>query len=80
MAAALILAEHRFAQPGPDAFTAVQTQLAPCLRVREAVWVRSYLTEDGFVGVFEAADAEVIRRAFRSAGVDFERVWRVEQR
>jgi hypothetical protein len=78
--ATTILAEHRFAQPGESAFADVQSRLAPCLRVREAVWVRSYVTEDGFVGVFEAADAEVVRRAFRSAGVGFERVWRAEQR
>jgi Protein of unknown function (DUF4242) len=52
----------------------------PCLEAYGARWIRSYLSTDRrrIVCEFEAADAEAVRSAFRSAGVPFTRVWTAE--
>jgi hypothetical protein len=48
-----------------------------CLEVYGATWVRSYIASDRKRAIceFEAADAEKVRASYRSAGVEFERVW-----
>ncbi|MGZ7033036.1 MAG: nickel-binding protein, partial [Thermoanaerobaculia bacterium] len=45
--------------------------------VHGARWMRSYLSLDRkrIICEFEAADAEKVRESYRSAGVNFERVW-----
>jgi len=55
-------------------------RLDPCLEAYGARWMRSYLSTDGrrIVCEFEAADAEAVRGAFRSARVGFTRVWTAE--
>lgn len=49
----------------------------PCLEAYGARWLRSYYSTDRrrIVCEFEAADAEAVRAAFRSAGLAFARVW-----
>jgi hypothetical protein len=51
-----------------------------CLEAYGATWVRSYIAADRNRAIceFEAADAEKVRASYRSAGVDFERVWTAE--
>jgi hypothetical protein len=58
-----------------------EAQLAePCLDARGVRWIRSYLSTDRrrMICEFEAADAETVRDAFRSAGLAFVRVWAAE--
>jgi hypothetical protein len=52
-------------------------KLGPCLQANGVSWVATYLATDRRrrVCIFEAADAESVRAAFRSAGVAFERAW-----
>ena len=51
--------------------------LAPCIQERDIKHLVSHLASDGSrsVCVYEAADAERVREANRTAGVPFERVW-----
>ena len=55
-------------------------RLDPCLEKHGARWMRSYLAVDRLrlVCEFEADDAEAVRASFRSAGIEFERVWVAE--
>jgi hypothetical protein len=59
------------------AFTAGGAKLAPCIQERDVKHIASHLATDGSrcVCLFEAADAERIREANRTAGIPFERVW-----
>lgn len=52
-------------------------KLSPCLPVEGVTWLSSYVAADGSqcVCVYEAPDAESVRRVYRSAGVPFEAVW-----
>lgn len=52
-------------------------KLSPCLPVEGVTWLSSYIAADGTrcVCVYEAPDAEAVRRVYRSAGVPFETVW-----
>ncbi|HYT69132.1 MAG TPA: nickel-binding protein [Vicinamibacterales bacterium] len=54
--------------------------LDKCLEVHGARWMRSYLSTDRrrLVCEFEAADAEAVRTSYRSAGINFDRVWTAE--
>jgi hypothetical protein len=56
-------------------------RLDPCLEAHGVRWIRSYLSLDRrrMVCEFEAADAEAVRGALRSAGVGFLRVWPAEE-
>jgi hypothetical protein len=58
----------------------VASVIDECLKIRNARWMRSYLSTDRrrMVCEFEAPDAEAVREAYRSAGVTFERVWVAE--
>jgi hypothetical protein len=59
---------------------AASARLDPCLQVRGIRWIRSWLSADRRRGIceFEAADAESLREAYRSASVKFSRVWGAE--
>jgi len=63
-----------------DEHNRVAQRLDPCLDARGARWVRSYLSTDRLrmVCEFEAPDAEAVRQSYRTAGVNFERVWSAE--
>jgi hypothetical protein len=58
-------------------FDANATKLEPCLEGNDVRWVRSFVSQDRKrrICIFEAADANAVRTAYRSAGVAFERVW-----
>ena len=52
-------------------------KLSPCLPVEGVTWLSSYIAADGSrcVCVYDAPDAESVRRAYRKAGVPFDNVW-----
>ena len=56
---------------------AMARRVDKCLEVHGARWMRSYISSDRkrVVCEFEAADAENVRESYRSAGIQFERVW-----
>ena len=60
-----------------DELNAMARRVDPCLEAHGARWMRSYISSDRkrVVCEFEAADAEKVRESYRSAGVQFERVW-----
>lgn len=55
----------------------ISAALKPCLDVRGVRRLRSWISLDRTRGLCEyvAADAEAVRQAYRSANVDFGRVW-----
>jgi hypothetical protein len=75
----LFVVEERFDPPlNVESLTKYSSALSPCLKTYDVKWVHSYVSGDGSHGVcvYEAADAESVRRAYRSAEVPFEfRVW-----
>lgn len=76
-----LIVEQSFGQPlTDDEHTRVAKHLDECLERHGARWMRSYLAADRLrmVCEFEAADAEAVRRSYRSAGVRFDRVWPAE--
>ncbi|HKA90554.1 MAG TPA: nickel-binding protein [Haliangiales bacterium] len=73
----LVLEQH-FDEPVDEGgYDRMAKRVDPCLEAHGAVWVRSAFSADRrhFVCEFEAADAEAVRVAYRSAGVAFTRVW-----
>ncbi len=58
-------------------FTAAGEKLTPCIQERDITHLASHFANDGSrsVCVYEAADAERVREANRTAGAPFERVW-----
>jgi hypothetical protein len=56
-------------------------KLDPCLQGHDVRWVRSYMSLDRRrrICIFEARDADSVRVSYRSAGVEFERVWSAEE-
>ena len=73
-----MIVETVFDPPTTDEETdADAAKLHPCLDGNHVTWLRSYVSQDRRrrVCVFEAADADAVRTAYRSAGVVFERVW-----
>jgi hypothetical protein len=71
----VVLVEHEEAAPADK--EEVSRRIQACLALRNARWVRSFVTVDGRRSIcqFEAPDAESVREAFRSAGHPFERAW-----
>jgi uncharacterized protein DUF4242 len=60
-----------------EQFAEAGKALAPCIQERDIKHVASHMAVDGSrsVCVYEAADAERVREANRTAGAPFERVW-----
>jgi hypothetical protein len=60
-----------------EALARMSHDLHPCLEARGVRWIRSWVSTDRRRGLceFEAADAESVREAYRSAKVKFLRVW-----
>ena len=78
---ARIVCEQVFDPPmSEEDYAAFARRLDPCLEVRDSMWRRSYVSPDRtrMTCEFDAPDAEVVREAFRSAGMKFERVWAAE--
>ena len=63
-----------------DEHNRVAQRLDPCLEAHGARWMRSYLSSDRLrmVCEFQAPDAEAVRQSYRTAGIQFERVWTAE--
>lgn len=73
-----LIVEYDFAPPLTDRDLEIASAaLAPCLEVRNIRKLRSVISEDRRRGYceFEAADAETLREAYRSAKVGFRSVW-----
>jgi Nickel responsive protein SCO4226-like len=73
--------EQTFEKPiTPEEMNAMAKRVDPCLEAHGATWVRSYVSSDRkrVICEFEAPDAEKVRESYRSAGVQFERVWSAE--
>ena len=74
---AVVLVEHLFDPPAdPSAFSADTTK-PPCLETLDVRWLGSFAARDGSqcVCVYDAADAEAVRRAYRQAEIPFRKVW-----
>jgi len=75
---AVIIVEERF-DPAIDLSqgSPVADKVSPCLGVYEVEWLSSYIASDGTrcVCVYDAKDAESVRKVYRTAGVPFENVW-----
>jgi hypothetical protein len=75
---AVIMVDERFDPPiDLSQGSPVAEKVSPCLPLYEVTWLSSYISTDGTrcVCVYEAADAESVRRVYRTAGVPFESVW-----
>jgi hypothetical protein len=73
-----LIAEYRFDPPlTDDQLNRDSAALQPCLQTHGVRRLRTYLAADRTRGFceFEAADAESVRLAFRSAKVGFKRVY-----
>ena len=71
---AVIMVEERFDPPiDLSQGSPVADKVPPCLPVYDVTWLSSYGTR--CVCVYEAENAEAVRRMYRTAGVDFENVW-----
>ena len=73
-----VVVEHRFS-PALDLAQpiTVDDRVGPCLPAYEIGWRNSWFACDGTRGVcvYDAPDAETVRRAYRAAGVQFAAVW-----
>ncbi|HEX2166766.1 MAG TPA: nickel-binding protein [Longimicrobiales bacterium] len=75
---ARVIVERIFDPPLTEAEHMARSQrLNPCLEPSKIRWIRSFVSNDRRHGVceFEAADAETVRVAHRTAEVPFTRVW-----
>jgi hypothetical protein len=78
---ARLIVERSFQTPLTDEeHSRAARKLDPCLEQHGARWLCSYLSTDRLrmICEFEAADAEAVRHAHRSADQAFERVWAAE--
>jgi Protein of unknown function (DUF4242) len=70
--------EYDFTPPIDDEGLAQMSEkVGPCARVRQIIRLRTVISADGRRGYCElqAPDAETVREAYRSAGVQFRSVW-----
>jgi hypothetical protein len=76
---ATIILEHHLEGRRFDVerFNAAQQRNAPCLTLHGVRHVVSYVAPDGqkMICVFEAPDAEAVRRTARQLGYVYDRVW-----
>jgi hypothetical protein len=76
---ATIILEHRLEGRPFDVerFNAAQRDSVPCLTLHGVRHVVSYVEPDGrkMICVFEAPDAEAVRRTARQIGYVYDRVW-----
>jgi hypothetical protein len=76
-----IIVEYQFDPPiTEEEFDRMAEQLDPCLEAHGVRWLQSFLSLDrrNRICVFEAADAEAVRSAYRRAKVGFVRAWAAE--
>jgi hypothetical protein len=78
----LYVVDERFEPPVDRSKAAPENpELSPCLQRREVDWVTSFIAADGTRChcVYDAADAEAVRGAYRAAQMPFVKVWRAER-
>lgn len=75
----LFVVEERFDPPiNADGLNGYSDTLSPCLKTYDVTWVSSFVARDGTqcICVYEAPDAESVRRAYKTAEVPFQfKVW-----
>jgi hypothetical protein len=79
---AIFMVERVFSPPITEAqFMAASEALEPCIQERDVTFLYTHFSTDGSraVCVYEAADAERVREANRTAGAPFERVWQARK-
>jgi hypothetical protein len=77
-----VIVEYEFDSPISDEeIDRLAEQLDPCLEGYGVKWVQSFLALDRRrrLCIYEAADAEAVRSAYRSARVGFLRAWAAEE-
>jgi hypothetical protein len=77
-----VIVEYEFDPPiTEEECDTMAEQLWPCLEGRGVRWLQSFLALDRRrrVCIYEAADAEAVRSAYRSAKVGFSRAWAAEE-
>jgi hypothetical protein len=59
----------------------IEERVGHCIEAHGVQWIRSYLARDRRkrICLFEAADAELVRQSFRTAGVQLDRVWAADE-
>lgn len=75
---AVFVVEHRFESPiDPRGLDEKTQKVSPCLPVHDVKWITSLVASDGtrMYCVYDAADGETLRRAYRLAQVPFAEVW-----
>lgn len=74
---AVILVEHSFNPPLDPSALGSDTTKPPCLQTQDVVWRGSFFARDGSqcICVYDAADAEAVRRAYRQSEIPFQKVW-----
>ena len=78
----IFVVERQFSPPITEAqFAAAGVALAKCIEERDVKHIASHFAADGSRSVcfFDAADAERVREANRTAGAPFERVWQARR-
>ena len=78
----IFMCERTFSPPITEAqFMNAGDALAPCIQARDVKYLGSHFAADGSrsVCMFEAADAERVREANRTAGAPFERIWQARK-
>ena len=79
---AILVLEQQFDPPiTTEQMNEAAKRVDPCLEQFGASWVRSFVSKDRrkVTCVFEAPDAEQVRQAYRSAGVEFESCWPADE-
>lgn len=74
----VLVLEQSFDTPvSSEELTSAAKRVDRCLEAYAARWMRSYLSKDRkrMICEFEAPDAEAVRNAYRSAGINFENCW-----
>ena len=73
-----VIVERTFPKPlTAQELEAVGERMAPCLKIYNVRWIRSFWSMDHLrmVCEYEAADAESVRAVQREAAAAFDRVW-----
>lgn len=73
-----VVMERIYAEPrSPEQIDTMNQAIAPCLEVNGVTHLQTLASTDRkrFVCIFEAPDAQTVRRAIESSGVLFERIW-----
>lgn len=73
-----VVMERRYEEArSQEQIDSMNQAIAPCLEVNSVTHLQTLASRDRtrFVCLFEAPDAETVRRAIESSGVAYERIW-----